>query len=139
MYHRILALMSASDMVGSTIFVLSSWPIPQETGIYLASGTVDSCEVVGFVNQIVAILTPAYNVSLVLYYYLTIAQGLRPGEMCKYQYYLYFVPLVYALAMAIPGLPLDLYNAANFVCWIAPYPPGCQGNEFERGHNADTY
>ena len=46
-YHRLLCGMSISDMVGSFMCFLSTWPIPKGEA-YLASGTVQTCAAQGF-------------------------------------------------------------------------------------------
>ena len=41
--------------------------------------------------------------------------------MKKIERFLHGIPLLWGLGTAIAGLPLTLYNPANFWCWIATY------------------
>ena len=48
-YHRLMAGMSLSDMFGSFFgFFLSTWPFPKETGMFGASGSLQTCDAAGF-------------------------------------------------------------------------------------------
>lgn len=125
-YHRLLLGMSISDMIGSMVFFLSTWPIPEGTpGVYLASGTTATCSAVGFFNQMAALTTPCYNASLAVYYLMCVHACWPQERIRKVEFWLHSVPISLGLGTAVSGVALTLFNSANWLCWVAPVPAGC--------------
>ena len=121
-YHRLLCGMSISDMFGSFMCFLSTWPIPRGEA-FLASGTVQTCAAQGFFNQSAALCTPTYNISLAIYYLLVVVGGWKEKRVEGIEKYLHALPIVAGLGTGIAGLILKLYNGAGWICWIAPGLP----------------
>jgi hypothetical protein len=117
-YHRLILGMSLADISSSLWLSLSTWPIPAETGILWAVGTVTSCNFQGFFTQF-GISSPLYNLSLSIYYVLAVRFGWREERLKKVELYFHVVPVSWALGTAIAGLPLEIFNSANLWCWIA--------------------
>lgn len=145
-YHRLLLGMSFCDLFGSLGLGLSTWPIPKESGIWLASGTTESCAIIGATNQFAAITVPTYNAVLALYYLVVIRYSWNERTIAKMEMVCHVLILATGLGTAIAGLVLKLFNPANWVCWIAPFPPDCDqsfsnGGETNcvRGDNASIY
>ena len=118
-YHRLLLGMALADLCSSLCFSLSTWPIPKETGILWAIGNQTSCTFQGFFVQF-GISSAIYNGSLSFYYLLVVRYGWREDKMKKIEWFLHGIPLLFGLGTAIVGLPLILYNPANFWCSTAP-------------------
>jgi len=125
-YHRLMLGMSSFDIMASVVNVLSTWPIPRGTsGVFLASGTTETCTAQGFFNEMGNMCTPLYNASLCLYYVLIIREGWSESKLRQIEPYLHAFPLITGWFMAIVGLPLSLFNNSGWLCWIAPYPSQC--------------
>lgn len=140
-YHRLVLGLSCADMVASFINILSTWPIPADsTGVFLASGTTQTCIAQGFFNELGNLATPLYNASLCAYYVLVIRNGWAEDQIRqKAEPFMHFFPVAIAFTIAILGIPFTLYNNSGWLCWIAPYPSGCQGDECERGKHANIF
>lgn len=117
-YHRLLFGMSISDIIGSFGLFLSTWPIPKGEA-YLATGNVESCIAIGFINQSAILCTPCYNASLGVYYLLVIVRGWKEEKVGKVEIFLHAFPLLMGLGTGIAGIPLRLYNGTGHSCWIA--------------------
>lgn len=125
-FSRLMVGLSASDGVASICFFLSTWPVPAGTeGAYAAVGTTQSCTAQGLFGQAAYLCTPLYNGVLAFYYLLVIRYQWKEDELKRIEVYLLTIPPILAGGVAIAGLVLDLYNFANFICWIAPLPWGC--------------
>jgi hypothetical protein len=129
-YHRLLLGMSIADISSSFWLALSTWPIPEETGILWASGNTMTCTFQGFFTQF-GISSPLYNASLSIYYLLVIRYGWTEEQMQRIEPFLHGVPLLWGLGTGVAGLFLTIFNSANLWCWVAPYE--------DRGANADMY
>ena len=117
-YQRLILGMSIADVSSSLWLAMSTWPIPQETGILWAVGTVTSCNFQGFFTQF-GISSPLYNMSLSVYYLLAVRFGWREERLKSVEVWFHFVPISWALGTAVAGLPLEIFNSANLWCWIA--------------------
>jgi hypothetical protein len=126
-YHRLLLGMSLCDMLASFFgFVLSTAPMPVGT-TYGAIGSFKSCDVAGTLNHAGNLATPLYNSSLATYYVCVLVLGYKEHELHRrIEPLLHLVPLACAWGTAIAGYWMNLYAAANWICWIAPYPPDCK-------------
>jgi hypothetical protein len=129
-YHRLLFGISCVDVSSSFWLGLSTWPIPEETGIKWASGTTATCVVQGFFTQF-GVTSSFYNASLSVFYLLGIKYGWREHHIYKIEPFLHGIPLLWGLVTAIAGIPLTIFNSANLWCWIAPYK--------DRGADADLF
>ncbi|CAB9527022.1 expressed unknown protein [Seminavis robusta] len=141
-YHQILMAMSCSDVLGSSMYMLSTWPIPRGDAVF-AVGNQATCNAQGTLGQFASLTTPLYTGSLSIYYLLVIRYGWREEQMQKHRHWFFVIPFVMGVTTAIAGLGLELYNSADWVCWIAAYPPGCNKEdspvECTRGVQADLY
>ena len=140
-YHRLVLGLSCSDIMASIVNILSTWPIPEgSAGVYLASGTTQTCTAQGFFNELGNLATPLYNASLCAYYVLVIRNSWAEDRIKSIaEPIMHIMPMTIALTIAVLGLPFDLYNNSGWLCWIAPYPAGCSGDECERGEHANIF
>ena len=126
-FSRLMVGLSTSDVVASVCFFLSTWPVPAGTeGAYGAVGTTETCTAQGFFGQAAYLCTPLFNGVLAFYYLLVIRYQWREDQLKRIEPYLLAGPPLIAVGVALAGLPLDLYNYANFICWLAPLPWGCK-------------
>jgi len=139
-YYRIMIGLSCSDMIASTVNIFSTWPMPPDSGTFLASGTTATCTAQGFFNELGNVATPLYNTSLCAYYVLIIRQAWSEDRIrVRAEPYMHAMPILIALTIAILGLPFTLYNNSGWLCWIDEYPRGCSGSECTRGTYADIF
>ena len=120
-YHRLILGMCCADISSSLWLALSTWPIPRETGILWAVGSTTSCTFQGFFTQF-GISSPIYNVSLSVYYVLTVRHSYREDQLRRWEPFFHVLPLLWAFGTAVAGLFLKIFNSANLWCWIGAYP-----------------
>ena len=140
-YHRLVLGLSCADMIASIIFILSTWPIPETHGVYLASGTTQTCTAQGFFNELGNLATPLYNASLCAYYVLVILmEWVEERIRSRAEPFMHALPITISAVISILGLPFNVYNNSGFLCWIAVYPPGCKSDDTcTRGMHADVF
>ena len=136
-YHRLLCMMSAVDIIVSTAAFCSTWPMTTTAdndntpydGLY--KGTTATCAVQGFAMQLGATLF-TYNAALSAFYVLLISYQIKEQKLTSYEYALHGIPLLFGLTTAAVAASLQWYHNANLWCWIA-VAPECEGND-----NADA-
>jgi len=140
-YHRLVLGLSCSDIIASIVNILSTWPIPEGSdGVYLASGTTQTCTAQGFFNELGNLATPLYNASLCVYYVLVIRDGWKEDQIrTTAEPWMHLIPITVAFTIAILGIPFTLYNNSGWLCWIASYPGKCEGDTCTRGEHADIF
>lgn len=145
--HRLLLGMSVCDLLSSSWFFLTSWPIPEGTpGVYGAIGNQATCTAQGFFSQ-ASLATAIYNASLSVFYVLQIRMGWRKDRIARSaEPLLHGVSIGIGLGTSFAGIGLKLYNNDMWECWISPYPLDCKeswkyGSEGNciRGDNASLY
>jgi hypothetical protein len=141
-YHRILLWMSVHDFIYSIKSFLSTWPIPDGTNfVYGAKGNTQTCATAGFLGHAGALTSIFYNGSLTVFFLMVVRFGWKEDYIKrKVEPWLHGIPLLFGWSTAIAGIPLQLYNAFGWTCWINTYPPGCTDNvDCLRGDNAGIY
>jgi len=119
-HSRLLLGMSICDIIGSTTFFMSTWPIPDEDPIYGAIGNYHTCLIQGFLSQF-SVSVACYNAALSVYYIFYIRFGWTAQRIrLRIEPFLHFVPVMIATSTAIMGLALNLYNNDKSKCWISP-------------------
>jgi membrane protein implicated in regulation of membrane protease activity len=116
-YHRLLLVMSATDICLSFTIFLSTWPIPKDTpgAPWLASGNDATCTAQGFA-QVFFMPSLFYNAYLSIYYVLVIVYSwpehkIVPLEKCAHAF-----TLVFSCVTSFTALALDMYGS-NFLVW----------------------
>ena len=150
-YHRILLGLSLNDIIMSFGLFTSTWPMPVDTpSVWGARGNTATCEAIGFLEQ-AGVAAVLYSGSLSTYYLLKIRYGWTDAYLKRVEVWFHAIPIVFALATMIAGIPLKLYNSGIFDCWIAPLPLNCNQSwrhpdpsdpayvPCERGDNASIY
>jgi hypothetical protein len=143
-YHRILVGMSINDILGSFFSAtLSTWPMPAtnigaDLDIFGAVGSVKTCTMAGFFNQGGNLAAPLYNGSLSTFYLLMIVYGWKEHALKKkVEPYFHIIPNMVGWGTGILGLALRAYGPADWTCWIAPYPSGCDSKVLISGDDYD--
>jgi hypothetical protein len=141
-YHRILLFMGIHDFIHAIKAFVSTWPIPEGTSfVYGARGNTATCTAAGFLGQGGSLTSIFYNGSLTLFFLLVVRYGWKEERIKRtVEPWLHIVPCAVGWSTAIAGIPLSLYNAFGWTCWINSYPFGCIDNvNCERGDNAGIY
>jgi len=118
-YHRLLAGISFADCITNiSTGILSTWPIPADSGVRWAAGNDRTCQAQGFFVQ--ANCTSAmYNACLSLYYLLTIKYRWTEDRLKKIEPYLHAIPFLWSYSTAIASISLDILGNAYLWCWIS--------------------
>lgn len=115
-YHRLLFGMSLCDLLASTCFFFTTWPIPREENVYAASGNQATCIVQGFFSQF-SLATAMYNASLSLFYVMKIRYMWTTRRIeRRLEPALHIVSLSIGIGTAIAGVVLKLYNNDSWEC-----------------------
>jgi uncharacterized membrane protein len=126
--HRLLAGMSVCDIISSSAWFLTSWPVPKDMPFGLWNvGNQHTCSAQGFFVQL-AIGTVMYNACLALYYLLVIRYGWKNKYIAKnVEPWMHFVAVGFALSTGVASLALDIFNPIGFGygCSITAPPPLC--------------
>lgn len=147
--QRLVAAMSCIDVAVSLLWFFTNFFVPPwSEEVAWASGNESSCSAQGFIVQL-SIGAVLYNTSLSLYYLLVIRYGFSEARIRKFEKWMHIMPLVFGFGTAITAVCLNLYNPANWDCWIAPYPADCRQSytlwgtdevtNCERGDNATIF
>ena len=143
-YHRILFGMSSMDIIYSTGILMSSLPVPREIPLPWGNyGNRTTCTIQGSMIFSGNIGSNMYNLSLALFYMLTIVIGVRDETMKgKIEPFFHTVPLLYIISVNTILLITKSFNPSVLLCMITPYPRDCKLNPnvpCTRGVNAPRY
>ena len=110
-YHQIILGISSCDFLSSIFFILADIPAPAT----LSGDDYAFCKAQGFFLQL-GFAGMFFNVSLTLFYVLTIAHGWTESRMRRIRVYLLAIPFTMGLVLACAGIPA--YVALGHVCWL---------------------
>lgn len=132
-YHRLLAIMSLCDMVGSFSFFLSTWPVPPgpdlswgKTARLWAHGNDATCAAQAVGIQW-TLTSHVLNVALAAHYLLVVRYNYSERALKKLEPLAWGLALLVGFAATIPGIFLGIYGNTNLWCWIAPDFARCSG------------
>lgn len=123
--QRILLMLSIIDVAVSTVWFLSNFfmpPYSSEEFIW-QFGNQTTCSIQGYIVQF-SIAGVMYNSTLSLYYMLKVKYNITERQLGRIEYAMHLFPLLFGFITATTSLFLELYNPANWDCWISPYPQG---------------
>ena len=102
---QLLSALSFFDALGSCAYAMTTLPTPESDQIYGAKGNDQTCAVQGFFIQIGTIAC-FLNVSLAVYYLLTIKYGWNEGKLKRKRaaYFLFVPPIIIGLVYAFVGI-----------------------------------
>ena len=118
-YHQIIMGISSFDVLSSIFFVLADIPQPDYTLTKTGLEEVDTsfCTAQGFFLQL-GFTSMFFNVSLTLFYMLTIAQGWTEGKVRRARVYFLTIPFSLGLILACAGIPF--YDGTGLICHLPP-------------------
>jgi hypothetical protein len=122
-YNRLIFAISVIDIVLSVWFAVGALPVPVESGLQGAHGNRATCSAQGFMTTFGILSVLLYNVSLMVYFYLTICVGMPLNKIERIEPFLHAVSVLLPLTAAIVGLNLEVLNwGGGFRCGVAPSP-----------------
>ena len=128
--QRLLLGMSCIDFSISTVWLFTNLFLPRSKVHLWSVGNQTSCSVQGFVVQLL-LTSILYNASLAIYYLMVIRLRFPQWKVMKIEPYMHALPLILGIGTAVTALVLNMYNPADWDCWIAP-PANCtQTSEYE--------
>jgi len=112
--------MSIIDVTVSTSWFLTPFFVTQDMDQFLLSfGNGISCSLQGFIVQ-ASIGGVLYNASLSLYYLLVIKYRFKKHQIAPIEKIMHAFALIFGIGTATAALAMDLYQDANWDCWISP-------------------
>ena len=134
-YHRILLGMSTVDILASTAWFFTTWPIPPDVfPAFGASGTQATCTAQGFFTQL-SVSAVFYNGCLALYYCLVIRFGYSDRKIseAKIELVMHVVALSFGIGTSTAGTIMGLMNPIGWDCWLSAVPLGCKESWLHHG------
>ena len=135
-YHRILFIMSVTDMSTSLAIALTTLPMPADVIYPFATpsyGTIATCNLQGYVYLVGSGIGLSMNGILNIYYVCTLKYHMKDEFFRRYvEPSLYFTAITSCLAtMYLCLLKPDLINPTTLdsFCAPQPYPAGCTQGE----------
>jgi len=120
-FHRLLFMLSLSDIMSSIALGLSTIPIPSEYKdiIWNARGNATTCQMQGFFIFIGSMAAPLYNCSLCWYYVFVVVFQKKDNYIKKkVEPFLHGIPIIFSLTGAITILVNGAFNANMSFCFI---------------------
>jgi len=123
MQQRLVCAMSCIDLMVSIVWFTTNLFIPPDAGFVWPLGNKTTCSIQGFIVQS-SISSVLYNASLSLYYLVVINFEWKDRQTQKLEKWMHALPLIFGLITASIPLALNIYNPADWDCWIGPTPEG---------------
>ena len=119
-----MLFISLIDFQTSAVWIFTPLFMTNESNYPLAMGSPASCDAQGFIVQFSS-AGFLYMCALQLMYLLMIRYGWKERDILKLEKWFHIIPLAFGIMTATAALVMQQYNAADWDCWIAPYPPDC--------------
>ncbi len=110
-YHRLVLGISVSDVLSSTVFLISSWIKPTDN---IPS---KACQSFGFVGQLGNLGATLYNVVLMTYYLLMLKFRWNTLQLKNIEPFLHGFAIITTTTVAILGAVKGIYAYYYYVCW----------------------
>ena len=125
-FHRIMVVMSLSDLISSFAISLGAIPCPVYSNLWLSSGNKASCEVQGFFGAFM-MTTPLFNGMLCIHFLLSIKYGVSANIRKAIDPFLIIIPLIWGFFTSSYYLVTNAYNphVGTKICWITEFPFDC--------------
>ena len=129
-YHRLIFGISLTDIMLSSGLSFSSLPAPIGTpGTWKSLGNQSTCNAQGFFIMFGTLATPAYFLSLQIYYLCKIKYHTNSEKMEKLEVCLHVVPILLGLTGSIIPLVTDSMNpGSRGYYWLPDFPLHCSEN-----------
>ena len=127
-HFRILLGLSVYDLLYSANKALLFLTHPKVQGILGAQGYSTSCALQGFFTHL-GYAANCYSSFLGSFFYLTICHGVKSRTFAQRSEPILHVAItVLFMTLASYSVSIGLYNPTGAFCFIAPWPPRCNGN-----------
>lgn len=122
-YYQMLITVATFDIVTAVAWCFSTAPIDKDLAdhVYGAMGSEATCKAQAFFVQL-GFTSVFCNVSLAIYYVLTIARGWKEFQLRKIRLYLHGLPVVTGIGLACGAI--SNYHWIEYGCHILPPPEG---------------
>lgn len=125
-YHVLMFFMAFFDLITSVCWIIGSKAVPprdqygEDFPAYgVAHGNDATCKIQGTLIQL-GFGSIFYHMALNTFYVLTVVYGWSESKLKKIKIYLYVVPGICSLTLALAGIPF--YGSLSIGCYILPYP-----------------
>ena len=137
---RIVLGVSFYDFLYSANKALIFLTYPKGQGIIGAQGNRTTCTVQGFFTEF-AYAAQVYSAFLSIFFYTTICHSVRSRSFAKCAEPFGHISIsVLFWTLASVGAAIGIFNPTGAFCYVAPYPPRCNGNpDVECEKFGDTY
>ena len=127
-HFRILLGLSVYDLLYSANKALLFLTHPKVQGILGAQGNSTTCALQGFFTHL-GYAANCYSAFLGSFFYLTICHGVKSRTFAqRLEPILHVAITVLFMTLASYSVSIGLYNPTGAFCFIAPWPPRCNGN-----------
>ena len=123
---------------------MSTWMVPEDSGVYMASGNLTTCTFQGFLDSFLyGITVLTYTVLAIVYCFLV--KFKRKDELSMSRNLILILGISPTICFILAAAPLfnDAYNYTELhTCGLAEYPLGCLSHltpDCERGENARKF
>lgn len=131
---RALLNVSIGDIIFSFAVFLGQWPIPKGIPwMSRAAGNQLTCNFQGWMRALGYIASPMFSVALNVFSLLLIRYQWTNSKLAKLERKVTIFIWTYSLVLSIIPIPMKAYNADYDVCWLAPSPLACEGEDCTRG------
>uniref|UniRef100_A0A7S2VYE8 G-protein coupled receptors family 2 profile 2 domain-containing protein n=1 Tax=Eucampia antarctica TaxID=49252 RepID=A0A7S2VYE8_9STRA len=127
-YHRLVLVMLTVNIISSALQFVGTWALPNESGMYLASGTKGTCTVQGTIYVFSILSKMIYFSMLPLFSYLAIRCDFDEIKLRRYEPWFHITALPWPIASAVIGGIKGFMNPSGPWCFVARNPPGCENN-----------
>lgn len=119
-YHHILLGLCAYDIIASFTMFWGTWAIPSGTpNVYLASGTIGTCNAQAFLQQL-GVAVPIYTAELAAYYFLVVSFSWKERQLKRIEILLHLIPSALGWTSSIVGIATNSFSDSVFWCWYSP-------------------
>jgi hypothetical protein len=109
-YHRALVGFSVIDIIVSSVYAVSSLPVPKGSpGTFGAIGNWTTCQITGFLTQF-KFSKALYWVFLCCYYVLVVRYRVQEEKIVKYERILHALAFLAPISLGIAMIKLDMYK-----------------------------
>jgi len=116
-YHRLMLMMSIFDVLQSIAFAISVAALPKESTLSGAKGNAHTCTAQGFFVTL-GLTVPLYNLSLNIFYVLTIRHRFTSQQFAKLEPAAHVVSILRPFSIAIISTAYDGMIPRGPVCYL---------------------
>ncbi|KAL7580404.1 hypothetical protein ACA910_004427 [Epithemia clementina (nom. ined.)] len=119
---HILVGMSFFDVGASSMYIVGSWAIDPDkakANVFAPHGTEGTCIAQGALFQTFASALPFYNLSLAIYYFLTVKRNWKNDKLQRNAWAFHAGPIFFGISTAVYGVAADQFHPNELWCWFS--------------------